>query len=98
MGTSDDRGCGAGGGGDRGSGEPSQPDDRCGGAGEGSKALWDIDDEELSVDSSEIDLGVLTSVVADDGSDPEELCVEAVDGKPVIMPRVSGCARPDKDN
>ena len=74
LGASDGRGGGAGGGGDRGSGEPSQPDDRGNGAGNKSKAHWDIDDEEFSGDSSDIDIGVLTSIVVDDGSNPEEVC------------------------
>ena len=66
LGLSDDRGSGAGEVDDRGSGAISKSDDRGSGADSGPKANLVIDDEVITSNSSDIDLGVLTSVVWDD--------------------------------
>ena len=57
-----------------------------------------IDDETITDNSSEIDIGVLNSVIWDDDPCEEELCVETVNGKPVEDLRTLGCTKPREDN
>ena len=75
MGFSDGRGSGAGEVDDRSSGAISKSDDRGSGSDSGSKAKWVIDDEAITSNSSDIDIGVLPAVVWDDGLADDELCV-----------------------
>lgn len=83
LGTSAGRSCGAGASIDCSGSVEEKPVGRNSEAGGCSKEGWVIDDEEITSESSGIDLGVLTSVVWNDDSEIEELRVETIDGKPV---------------